>query len=322
MSLLSLVRDDRAILLGLTAAAIGALAMIDMVLERVRDDAEVKQQQPTTQYITQETEDSLRSNTLDTLLSHYNYAIRDISSKIVTDRAVNDGETIDYLLWGITRPDYDERLKCLRTLAYITDPHTETVPKFNTPRAYAAFVRSLEFCLTDRAPLEKLDDKYFDEYGLRDMAEKLPLMFLSQLMQKYGSQQAVKAGIVEKWLARQNWGDTPDEREHNFFQYLYKQNRIVEIIHGIQRCPIGREALAEAGLMPKNVSETFGVFASIHIESEIIDNDQAEPTPRHMEQSPEEQRLRHRHREAMVLNDGTRPLGRSDIIEVEDNAPP
>lgn len=199
---------------------------------------------------------------------------------------------------------------------------TETIPKFNTPRAYAAFVRSLEFCLLDRAPLDKLDDKWFDEYGLRDMAEKLPLMFLTQLMQKYGPEQVVKAGFVEKWLAKQNWGDKPKERERNFSQYLYKQNRIVEIILKIRQCPMGREALAKAGLMPKNVCDGFGLFATVHIESEIIDSDGSEPVPRHMEQSPEEQRLRHRHREAMVLNDGTRPLGRSDIIQREHDTPP
>ncbi|KAJ4422131.1 hypothetical protein N0V82_003214 [Gnomoniopsis sp. IMI 355080] len=317
MSLLTFARDERVIVFGLAAAAVGVVATMRMLLSRMLDEAEIKQQQPTTQYITQETEDSLKPNTLDTLLAHYNYAIREIAGKIVTDRAVNDSESINYLLWGITRPDYDERLKCLRTLAYITDP--QTIPKFHTPRAYAAFVRSLEYCLTDRAPLEKLDDGWFDEYGLRDMAEKLPLMFLTQLIQKYGPEQVIRAGFVEKWLAKQNWGDTPEEREKNFSRYLFKQNRIVEIILKIQECPIGRQALAKAGL---TMTEDFGLFANIRIETEIIDGDRAETVPRHMEQSPEEQRLRHRHREAMVLNDGTRPLGRSDIIEREHNTPP
>lgn len=196
---------------------------------------------------------------------------------------------------------------------------TETIPKFNTPRAYAAFVRSLEHCLTDRAPLDKLDDNWFDEYGLRDMAEKLPLMFITQLIQKYGPEQVIQAGFVQKWLAKQNWGDAPEERSTNFSRYLYKQNRIAEIIMKIQECPMGRQALAKAGL---TLAEDFGLFANVHIEREVIDSDRAEPTLRHMEQSPEEQRLRHRHREAMVLNDGTRPLGRSDIIEREHNTPP
>lgn len=154
------------------------------------------------------------------------------------------------------------------------------------------------------------------------MAEKLPLMFISQLMQKYGSEQAIQAGFVEKWLAKQNWGDTPEEREVNFSHYMYKPNRIVEIILKIQQCSKGRDALEKAGLMPKSMSEGFGMFATIHIETEIIDSDRAEPTPRHLEQSPEEQRLRHRHREAIVINDGNNPLSRSDIIQREHSTPP
>lgn len=122
MPLLNFARDERVLVVGLAAAVVGVVATMRVFLARVRDEAEIKQQQPTTQYITQETEDSLKSNTLNTLLEHYNFAIREIAGKIVTDRAVNDGESIDYLLWGITRPDYDERLRCLRTLAYITDP--------------------------------------------------------------------------------------------------------------------------------------------------------------------------------------------------------
>lgn len=122
MSLITMAHNERLLTLGLAAAVVGVVATMRVFLARLRDEAEIKQQQPTTQYITQETEDSLKPNTLDTLLCHYNYSIREIAGKIVTERAVNDGETIDYLLWGITRPDYDERLKSLRTLAFITDP--------------------------------------------------------------------------------------------------------------------------------------------------------------------------------------------------------
>lgn len=207
----------------------------------------------------------------------------------------------------------------------VANTYLENVFKFNTPRAHRAFVRSLELCLSDRAPLEQLNDKWFDEYGLRDMAEKLPLMFLTQLIQKYGPEQTIQAGFVERWLAKQNWGDTPEEREVTFAHYLYKQNPIVEIILKIQQSPIGRVALENAGLLPKNMSggnNNFGMFATIHIETEIMDGDCAEPTPRHLEQSPEEQRLRHRHREAIVINDGNLPLSRSDIIQREHSTPP
>lgn len=136
MSLLTFAHDDRMLVVALAAAVVGVVATMQTFLTGLRDAAEIKQQQPTTQYITQETEDSLKPNTLDTLLAHYNFAIREIAGKIVTDRAVNDGESIDQLLWGITRPDYDERLKCLRSLAYITDPRMN-------PRAFGKWRRSM-----------------------------------------------------------------------------------------------------------------------------------------------------------------------------------
>lgn len=125
MSFLNYARDERMVVVGLTAAFVGVVATMRMLLQQWRDGTEIKPQQPTTQYITQETEDSLKPGTLDMLLGHYNFAIREVAAKIVCDRAVNDGETINYLLWGITRPDYDERMKNLRTLAFITDPRED-----------------------------------------------------------------------------------------------------------------------------------------------------------------------------------------------------
>ncbi len=119
----SLIRDDRVIIGSMGMGAVGFVFIIRFVLEGWREDAEVKPVQPKTQYITQDTEDSLKAGTLETLLGHYNSAIRETAAKIICDRAVNDdGSTLEYLLWGITRPDYDGRMKDLRALAVITDP--------------------------------------------------------------------------------------------------------------------------------------------------------------------------------------------------------
>src|SRR5438105_93953 len=107
----SVARDERVILGFFTAAAVGTAYLMHIMLSDFRDEAEIKPMQPKTQYITQETEDTLKYSTLETLLGHYNYAIRDTACKIVCDRAANDGSTLDVLLWGITRPDYDERMK-------------------------------------------------------------------------------------------------------------------------------------------------------------------------------------------------------------------
>lgn len=116
------IRDERVLFGYLAINAVGWLLGVRILLQKWRDDAEIKPVQPKTQYITQETEDALKLSTLDTLLGHYDQSIRETAAKIVCDRAVNDKETVDFLLWGITRKDYDERMKNLRALAIITDP--------------------------------------------------------------------------------------------------------------------------------------------------------------------------------------------------------
>lgn len=117
-----LVQDDRVLFGYLAINAVGWLMGVRVLLKKWRDEAEIKPVQPKTQYITQETEDALKLGTIDTLLGHYNQSIRETAAKIVCDRAVNDRDTVDQLLWGITRKDYDERMRNLRALAIITDP--------------------------------------------------------------------------------------------------------------------------------------------------------------------------------------------------------
>lgn len=125
MGLLAFARDERVILVGLAAVTIGVVAVIRSVATFYRDEAEIQAPQPKTQYITQETEDSLKLSTLDNLLGHYNWSIRETAAKIVYDRAVNDEATLEHLLYGITREDYDERVKSVRALALMLTDHRE-----------------------------------------------------------------------------------------------------------------------------------------------------------------------------------------------------
>lgn len=329
----AVARDDRVVLGFLSVVAVGTVYIMHELLTAYRDEAEIKATQPKTQYITQETEDALKYGTLETLLGHYNWAIRDTACKIVCERAANDGTTLDVLLWGITRPDYDERMKNLRALAFITDQNTLHLLHYE--KAYSALVRSLELCLpTERKPEDKLNDESYDEYYLRDMAEKLCLMFISQLLNRYEAKGLVKAKFVEKWLAKQYWGDTPDEITANFSQYMEaRDNRVNEIVKHINRCRRGREALVRTGLITQATREIIeGQAAQLRrrlsyvlpIYAATEDGDENADRPvgiRPQEQSAEEQRLRHRHREAMVFNDGSRPLNSEDIIQRDHGSP-
>jgi len=121
MGFFSFVRDDRVVFAGLGLATVGVVTAMRFLLAQYRDASEIKPIRPKTQYITQETEDSLKLETLGSLLGHYNFVIRETAARIVCDRAVNDGTTIHQLLWGITRPDYEERMQNLGALKLITD---------------------------------------------------------------------------------------------------------------------------------------------------------------------------------------------------------
>lgn len=113
--------DDRAVLLGIGLAAFSVFNTMTTVLAMIRDDNEIPPAEPKTQYITQDTEDALQLQTLTKLLEHPNFSIRDIATKILCDRAVNDSGAMTYLLYGITVKSYDERLYCLRALSLLTN---------------------------------------------------------------------------------------------------------------------------------------------------------------------------------------------------------
>ncbi|RWA11411.1 hypothetical protein EKO27_g3701 [Xylaria grammica] len=299
------------------------------ILLHSRDKAEIQPTQPKTQYITQSTEDSLKLSTLDTLLQHYNFAIRDTTLRIIAGRAVNDGSAIGHLLWGITRKDYDERMRSLRALTFALEDSSyrgSLVVALDTPNGYSAIVRSLELSLDD-VEHEKLDDPLYDEYFLRDIGEQRCLLLVSVLIHHRGVGKLVQAQFVEKWLAKQPWGDTDEARRKNFALYMdRKKNRISEICFQLRSSKVGRKALVRSKLTTKLRKPKRDRSANIKVVLEIsmanegdnpLETSQIELVPRVNDQSVEEQRLRRRHREAMVLNDGTHSLGRSDIIERE-----
>lgn len=120
-TLWAFARDERVILLGIGLAAFSMVNTMMSVLTMMRDENEIPPAEPKTQYITQDTEDALQVNTLTKLLEHPNFSIRDIATKILCDRAVNDPSAITYFLYGITVKSYDERVYCLRALSLLTN---------------------------------------------------------------------------------------------------------------------------------------------------------------------------------------------------------
>ncbi|RDA94433.1 hypothetical protein CP533_2250 [Ophiocordyceps camponoti-saundersi (nom. inval.)] len=346
-SIWAVARDERVMLLSIGLAAFGIVGSMYQTLTFIRDQNAMPPTEPKTQYITQETEDALKLDTLEKMLDHPSFSIREVAIKIICDRAVNDQKTIMHLLYGITRPDYEERLRCLRALAVLTG-HTlgedvnpsemmrfpadrdtviglDGLSRLNNEKAMSAMMRCLELSLEVCEPPD-LSNSHWDEYYLRDMTERYSLMLILDFVNKYGAGLLIKANFVERWLTKQKWGDDDKERRRTFKEYMeYKTNRIVHIVGNIKHSKRGLRALEKASLIDKAQSRRrIRELPDLVMEEDVaaMGEQPADPQVRRTrEHSAEERRLRRQHREAMVLNDGTRPLGRQDIIERDHGSP-
>lgn len=125
-SFVSFASDERFILVGIGLASFSIVSSMITALTLIRDESVIPPVKLKTRYITQDTEDALGLDTLEKLLTHPSYAITEVATKILCERAVNSDDAMRILLRGITCPDYDERFKSLRALALLTGQTTGT----------------------------------------------------------------------------------------------------------------------------------------------------------------------------------------------------
>jgi hypothetical protein len=117
--LMSTISGDRFALAVVGVLSVGIIWSISTRIVREMENNLIEPSNPKTQYITQETEDALPVETLDKLLDHPSYSIREVSLKILCDRAVNDKDTMTILLHGITQTEYDRRSEGLRAIGLL-----------------------------------------------------------------------------------------------------------------------------------------------------------------------------------------------------------
>lgn len=153
------------------------------------------------------------------------------------------------------------------------------------------------------------------------MVEQGCLLILAQLVDKFGVEGLIKARFIERWLVKEPWGGAyDDDRQLNFMDSLTKRFRLNELCLPLFRDNAGKKALQDAKLLPLLPDESEMDVKMTNGEGtagEAFDGMFVDSSRRRRDQSSAEEHLRRRHREAMVLNDGTRPLERSDIIERE-----
>lgn len=188
-------------------------------------------------------------------------------------------------------------------------------------KAYSAIVRCLELSLDPEQ--EVLDNEGWDDYPYRDFTERTCFTFLFELVKNYGPEMLIRSKFVEKWLSKQNWGRTEEDKQRNFHNYmLYKDNFIRKVADAVRKTESGRAVLVKCGLYSQEAADDFAAEQADNLNLMDTSGDRYNlllsinmgRTPRAQETSAEEQRIRHRNREAVVMNDGTRPIGIDDII--------
>lgn len=209
-----------------------------------------------------------------------------------------------------------------------------TISVFNNPSSYAALVKCLEFCVTDYQ--HHAYDADWDNWQLRDIVEQGCLNILSQLTDRYGIVGLLKSRFIERWLSKEPWGKEELERQKNFEDSTEKNFQISKITSQLFHHYPAIAQLQKVGLVHtppllEPVTEIQQNEEGSREDQQVVDVPTTVPedleemarayarfqATRRTQLGTEDDHLRRRHREAMVLNDGTRPLGRGDIFQRE-----
>lgn len=164
----------------------------------------------------------------------------------------------------------------------------------------------------------------------RPTAEKDALSILSANLY-HRTTEALRAGLVNRWLAKYRFGgpNASDSRKMEVVQSLRtgQSEDVVmnHILNAIYSEPEGRRQLRRYHLIGSAIGETPDdddgdvlMTGGEDIASRAAFRYGYQRGSRVHEESPEEQALRRRRREAMVISDGGAPLGWENIIQGQE----
>lgn len=166
------------------------------------------------------------------------------------------------------------------------------------------------------------------------MAEKKALQILNILLPE-NVPAALEAGIVSRWLNKYPFpcALTDPSRRHDVVMLMktwWSDDAVMSSIFGTLTIhPDGIKQLRKYGLMGSMIEEDDeddeddeGDEDDVYDDGDVRMTNGEDtagnnygPSRRHQERSEAEQALRRRRREAMVLSEGGRPIGREDIIQ-------
>ncbi|KZF25994.1 hypothetical protein L228DRAFT_257502 [Xylona heveae TC161] len=323
--------DDRWLWLGLGVLSFFAIRAVSSQLGIVQRLTGVSSEQRPPHVICQDTEDgnfegfpngfflltisALNLDTLQKLTEGSSYDLRGAALKIICERAVRS-PSFDQLLDDLAGPGPELRDRALTALKFLCESPVRS--QITTLATFTALITCLCNLLPHPAPTPA---------NPRSPTERAAMSVLVRLLPQNTSD-AIRAGLVKRWLVKYPLGHTEGQKRLAIQQlktWSTDDFLLSEIICMIDNTPEGRKQMRQAGLMGSAMGEDEDVIDTWMIGGEDTAGDAvsislARSNRRVREESAEEQALRRRRREAMVLSEGGRPLGREDIIQREDIA--
>ncbi|CAG7972478.1 unnamed protein product [Penicillium nalgiovense] len=254
--------------------------------------------------------------------------------RIISERSTK-GDTRDLLLEELASRNKVQQRRALNALNFLVSNRALTRTSICSRLADIPTFTAIINCLCNL--LEEHVEKTSTTNSpilpkTRPMGEKKALNILNVLLPE-NIPGALEAGIISRWLCRYPFpcavAEPSRRRDVVILMKTWWSDDVVmsSIFSSLSSHPDGIKQLRKHGLMGSMIEE------NDHDDDDDDDDDDGDsdvwmvdagdaggsfgrtPSRRLQEGSPEEQALRRRRREAMVLSDGGRPIGNDDIIQ-------
>jgi hypothetical protein len=312
----SLWRHDVYLVAGLTVFGAVAYYLAREQLLAVKNDAKITKAAPPAKVINQSTEDAVKLEALEVLLESPNYELQGAAVKIITNRATKP-HIYQALLHKIRYGDIPQQEQALASLRYLV---SYTNPKYLNPERTLSTV--ITFLSNNQPKFPTGVDADLPLWKLRSEPVKDALHILDDVLSSLSSQTfptALKAGLVSKWLSKYPFGG-PSATEAAARDELRSLNwdsedlLLFNIIKRLFDMPAGRRELRKYGLLGSSIEESSDEnMIWFDEDAQMSGYNRMPGLRREHDESPEEQRLRRRRREAMVLSDGDEVVTNENI---------
>ncbi|KAL2794077.1 hypothetical protein BJX66DRAFT_208188 [Aspergillus keveii] len=327
--------SDKLLWLCLGVSLFFAVRGIAADLHRVNELTEIKNDDNDDKIISEGTEDALKLDTLLKLSNSTSYDLRSAALRIIAERSVK-GDTRELLLEDLASRNPERRNKALAAMYFLVNnralSRTSVCSRLKDLPTYTALVD----CLVNF--LDEHDEKTSGTVSpilpqTRPLGEKKALSTLNILLQE-NTPAALEAGVVSRWLAKYPFpcATTEPSRRQDvviLMKTWWSDDAVMSSIFAtLSSHPDGAKQLRKHGLMGSMLEENDHDEVSDENDEDdeesdvwMVDGDDTAgssrvPGRRPHNRNPEEQALRRRRREAMVLSDGRRPIGHDDIIQL------